>query len=247
MTNPDGMTSPDGRSTAAPDKATRRWFEDFTVELRLLDVPGASIGDAVASAREFLADAGGTPGDVFGDPREYALSLELPRSRTSPAALAALLVPTCLGLLGFFGVAAAVGSADASVEVTVSGFMLVLTALLVAACAPVLLGFIVRRPIWQAVLAGGTFGALQVLAALLAGDVVLFALPALPTALIGGMLLLATSLWGQFRKGPAADPILDPVTGPPHRPFGSTLLIVVSNWMLFLSAAAISAWFLLRT
>lgn len=236
----------DDRDGATPDKATRRWFDDFTMELRLLDVPGATIGDAVASAREFLADAGGSPHEIFGDPRTYAASLDLPRNRMSRSGWAALLVPSCLGLLAFFTVAAAVSSSDGSVEVTLPGFLLALTGVAGAACAPLLLGFVVRRPMWLVALAGGAFFSLQVALAVLAGNVVLFTLPAVPLALVGGAVLLATSLWGQFRKGVSDEPVVEPLSAPPPPSFGVTLLEVLGNWMLFLAAAALSAWFLLR-
>ena len=240
------METRDGHSGTQPDKATRRWFDEFTLELRLRDVPGEAIGDAVAATREFLADSGGTPTEVFGDPRTYAASLDLPRDQTSSSAWAALLVPTCLGLLGFSAVAAAVSSSDASVQVTLSGFLLAMTALAATACSPLLMNFILRRPMWQVVLAGGTYGALQVLLAVLAGGVVLFTLPAVPLALVGGAVLLATTLWGQFRKGVTDDPIVEPMKAAPHTSFGLTLLEVLGNWMLFLAAAALAAWFLLR-
>ncbi|MDK1359908.1 hypothetical protein QNO00_06460 [Arthrobacter sp. zg-Y1219] len=236
----------DNRDNTTPEKATRRWFDDFMVELRLLDVPGDAIGDAVASAQEFLTDAGGTPAEVFGDPRSYAESLDLPRRRMSRSAWAALMVPTCLGLLGFFAVAAAVSSAEASVHVTVPGFLIVLTALLLLACAPLYMGFLLRGPLWRAGLAGAAVFGLQVAILLLAGDVVLFVLPAAPTALVGGAVLLATSLWGQFSKQSADDPVVEPVSGRPRSSFGHTLLGVLGNWLLFLNAAAVSAWFLLR-
>ena len=240
------MKTRDNRDNAAPDKATRRWFGDFVVELRLLDVPGDAIGDAVASAQEFLADAGGTPAEVFGDPRSYAASLDLPRSRMSRSGWTALMVPTCLGLVSFLAVAAAVSSADASVEVTVPGFLTALTALFLLACAPLYLGFLLRGPLWRAGLAGAAVFGLQVSVWLLAGNVVLFALPAVPTALVGGAVLLATSLWAQFSKRFSDDPVLEPLSGPGRSSsFGQTLLGVLGNWMLFLAAAVLSAWFLL--
>ena len=246
METRDGRNTRDPDGAARPDKATRRWFDDFVVELRLQDVPGDAIGDAVASAREFLADSGGTPAEVFGLPRAYAESLDLPRSREPRSAMAALLVPTCLGLLGFFAVAAAVSSTGASVRVTLPGLLIVLTGLALAACAPLLLGLFVRGPFWRPV--GGFMAVftLQVLIGVFARDTVLFTLPAVTTALIGGLILLSTSLWGQFRKGSAPDPILEPTADLPQQSFGTTLLTVLGNWMLFLAAAAISAWFLLR-
>ncbi|MCC3268349.1 hypothetical protein MUG94_14615 [Arthrobacter gengyunqii] len=229
------------------DRATKHWFDDLVVELRLQDVPGDAIGDAVASAREFLADSGGTPIEVFGSARAYAESLDLPRNPASLSGMAALLVPTCLGLLGFFAVAAAVSSTDAAVDVTLPGLLLILTGLALAACAPWLLGFFIRGPVWRPAAGLMVVFTLQVLMAVLAKDTVLFTLPAVPTALIGGLVLLSTSLWGQFRKGAAPDPLVDPMAGPPSSSFGITLLEVLANWMLFLAAAAMAAWFLLRT
>lgn len=243
---PPQMNSRDGSSSADPEKDTRRWFDDFTLELRLRDVPGETIGDAVASVREFLADSGDSPEATFGDPRTYAESLDLPRSRIPRAGMAALLVPTCLGLLGFFAVAASVSASDGSVQVTLPGLLLVLTGLALAACAPLLLDVLVRSPVWRTAAAFAVVFALITAAGTLAGHLVLFTLPAVPTALIGGAVLLSTSLWGQFRKGTAPDPILEPLSAPPHRSFGLTLLEVLGNWMLFLAAAAIAAWFLLR-
>ena len=50
----------------------RAWLDELTLELRLKDVGGRDIGDAVASAREFLSDAGVPAREVFGAPRVYA-------------------------------------------------------------------------------------------------------------------------------------------------------------------------------
>ena len=246
MTPDPTKTSLKGAPVETRDKATKRWFDDLVVELRLQDVPGDAIGDAVASAREFLADSGGTPAEVFGSARAYAESLDLPRNRESRSDLAALLIPTCLGGLGFFAVAAAVSSTDAAVDVTLPGLILILSALIASACAPLLLTLILRATFWRFMGVFMAFFTLQVLVGVLAKDIVLFDLPAVPTALIGGLVLLSTSLWGQFRNGTGSDPVVDPVSGPPASSFGSTLLGVLGNWMLFLAAAAMAAWFLLR-
>ena len=52
METRDSQNAPEPAEAARDDKATKRWFEEFTVELRLQDVPGDAIGDAVAAARE---------------------------------------------------------------------------------------------------------------------------------------------------------------------------------------------------
>ncbi|MCC3272565.1 hypothetical protein MUK71_13465 [Arthrobacter zhangbolii] len=158
---------------------------------------------------------------------------------------AALIVPTLLGLLGFVAVAAAVTSEAATVAVTAPGLMLAFTALVVAGISPLYL----RRPTLRSLRRPAILLAacLLVEAALFlaASHLVLFSLPALPLALCGGAVLLGTSLWGQFRKGPAPDPVLRPRSELPPRPFASTLLAVAVNWLLFLTAGAVCAWLLL--
>lgn len=54
------------------------WVDAFVVELRLLDVPGDRIGDALAEVESHCADAGEAAAEAFGDPVAYARSLELP-------------------------------------------------------------------------------------------------------------------------------------------------------------------------
>ena len=169
----------------------------------------------------------------------------LARRRSSRSAVAALVVPSCLGLLGFFAVAAAVSSTGSSVGVTLPGLLLVLAGLFLASCAPLLLRAAARGPRWRPATVLTAVVVLPAVAAATAPGMVLFTLPAVPTALSGGLILLSTSLWGQFRKGPAPDPILDPVLTPRHSSFATTLLVVLSHWMLFLAAAAVCAWFLL--
>lgn len=171
--------------------------------------------------------------------------LDLARRRSRRSAVAALVVPTCLGLLGFFAVAAAVSSTGSSVEVTLPGLLLVLAGLFLAACAPLFLRSAARGPRWRPAAVPITVVVLLAAAMVTARGMVLFVLPAVPTALTGGLVLLSTALWGQFRRGPSPDPILEPAIDPRHPSFAATLLVVVSHWMLFLAAAAVSAWFLL--
>lgn len=57
----------------------KRWLDDFTLELRLRDVPGSVIGDALETVEAHLKDSGESAVDVFGDPTTYADSLDLER------------------------------------------------------------------------------------------------------------------------------------------------------------------------
>ena len=77
--------STDIRSNAIDDAT---WFDEFTIELRLLGVRGDAIGDALASAREFLADSGTSALECFGSPKRYSASrssANRPRPRLSPS------------------------------------------------------------------------------------------------------------------------------------------------------------------
>lgn len=55
-----------------------RWINDFTDELRLRHIDKTHVSDALDGVREHLSDSRQTPSAAFGDPREYAASLNLP-------------------------------------------------------------------------------------------------------------------------------------------------------------------------
>lgn len=76
------------------------WIELFIIELRLRRVPGAAIGDAVASVRELVADSGQSAEAAFGSAREYAGSLDIPELPAREQAMKTVLLPV-LGLFGF--------------------------------------------------------------------------------------------------------------------------------------------------
>lgn len=48
----------------------RRWCDDFVLELRLRDVPGARIGDHLAEVESHCIETGTDPEEAFGDARE---------------------------------------------------------------------------------------------------------------------------------------------------------------------------------
>ncbi|PJJ55427.1 hypothetical protein [Compostimonas suwonensis] len=57
----------------------RRYTNRLVFELRLRDVPGEVIGDAVAQVESHVADTGESPESAFGRPRDYARSWAAPR------------------------------------------------------------------------------------------------------------------------------------------------------------------------
>lgn len=161
---------------------------------------------------------------------------------STPGLAAHLLVPTLLGLLGFCAVAAAVASTGGTLGITVSGLAVVLTLLAAAGAAPrylpVALAGKPGRPL--AVLAGVVVAHFLLFWSV--GGTVILTLPAFPVAAAGGGLLLATSLWSQFRRGPAKP---GQAAGAVHRPFAHTLVLVLANWVFFAAAGMFSAWILL--
>ncbi|NYD67555.1 hypothetical protein [Agromyces atrinae] len=76
------------------------WIDLFTLELRMRRVPGAVIGDAVASVRELMADSGQSAEEEFGPARQYAASLALPVMGIRQQALKTVFLPV-LGLFAF--------------------------------------------------------------------------------------------------------------------------------------------------
>ena len=163
---------------------------------------------------------------------------------SAPGLAAHLLVPILLGLLGFCAVAAAVASTGGVLGITASGLAVVLTLLIAAGAAPrylpVLLEGRAGRPL--ALIAAVVL--LHFLLFWTVGGTVVLTLPAFPVAAAGGGLLLAPSLWSQFRRGPAAEKPGQPAGGI-HRPFTHTLVLVLANWVFFAAAGMFSGWILL--
>ena len=182
--------------------------------------------------------------DVAGRPSSAPSSK--PWHRPSAADAARIAVPTLLGLAGFSSVAGAVAATGGTMAVTLPALFTLAVLLAAAGTAPFLLHVMAGRPWWHPILAVLATALILLLLHLAAGHLVLFTLPAAPVALVGGALLLGTSLWGQFRKGPAPEPVIIPARELSSRPYGGTLLTVIVNWALFLAGGAATAWFLLN-
>lgn len=58
-------------------KQNKHWVDKFIFELRMRDVPGSEVEQQVVTVYSHCTDSGETPEDAFGDPVEYARSLEL--------------------------------------------------------------------------------------------------------------------------------------------------------------------------
>ena len=120
------------------DKDTRQWIDDMVVELRLRDVTGAAIGDAVASVESHCADSGETPREAFGDPREYASSLTFAEDDLTGDSVrewGAVMAPVVVCLLGFSAVTGSVAATLQSERVALTWGGVASTAFLVIAVA----------------------------------------------------------------------------------------------------------------
>ena len=233
------MTTSNIRDAHDRDTENEKWLEGLTIELRLLDVSGAAIGDAVASAREFLADAGTSAEESFGSPKRYAAELDLPAvatAKTNEVALTTGIGVIGLVVLGQTSFPLAGGDDDLAVRVwmLVSLVAMALMLPLIPRVIPVLLRARSRPLVVGMIFAGIVFGgAGPVLLSVWWGQAVLFTVPALPVAIGAGILLVVPAIWNQVRHNLSDDPILEPGAESDQRPsLGSRLFVVVTNWML---------------
>lgn len=214
------------------------WLDQLILELRLRDVAGDDIGDAVASAREFLADSGASADETFGTPGGYAEALGLAPADSASRGLRRTLIHSLIGLLGFFGVVQAAGPALRSeqLDISVSLVALVAMAVLLLLLTPLWLGPLVRAKPWKAVIVVAVIFAVQITIALSFGATILASVSALPIALVGSLLLIGTALWGQFRTDASADPIVDPLVPPSQRTRGGRIAEALPSWILCIAA-----------
>lgn len=191
------------------------WRERLVLELRLRDVPGTTIGGALAEVEAHCVDSGQDAATAFGDPVAYAATLAeavaVPEPRRSPLRA---------GLAAFVqvgGVVATVWSLppwvrgeELSLTAGAATTVLVATALAVAvAAAP---GAAVRALLalrgWRAFLAGLVPVAVAALATALLPATALTVPPA-PFALVG-LALLATGSAALLRGVRRADLLVGP-------------------------------------
>ncbi len=249
------ISGPAGIRSAETEResANAAWLDDFTIELRLLEVSGSLIGDAVASAGEFLEDSGTTAEESFGSAQRYAAELDLPavaKAKTNEVLLMSGIGVIGLVVLGQTAFPLAGGDDGLVVRVwlLVSLVAMALILSLIPRAIPVLLRARSRPLVLGMIFAGIVFGgAGPVLLSVWQGQTVLFTVPALPVAIAAGILLVVPAIWNQVRHNLSDDPILEPGAEPDQRPsLGSRLFIVVTNWILvFYGAVSIVLVFVL--
>lgn len=225
-------TSPGGGIFGDPGaiapSVDKTWRDDLIIELRLLDVPGDDIGDALMTVETHVAESGETAQEAFGDARAYAREIAestdaAGRGRGITAWTAASSV---LGLLGMLGAMRAFTGWLEGTDVSVTiGDLAGLVALLVIA-ALLLTGHLLRPMVEHRWLA---FVVPLVLVGVLAGLLALLSEPLLdlPTVALGGvsvlLLLVSVLIAWHDQRGDTGE-----ITAPGAGPTSGTALRVLS-------------------
>ena len=221
----------------------KKWFDELTVELRMRDVFGHAIGDAVASARELLIDTGQSAEEAFGPARAYAASLDLPRGSGRDWVTRGLWT-SLFGLLAFFLFVQAVGAWNQDELLLITPAQLVLAAALggLVALSPLYLLAAIRRP-WLLVLLlaiGAGCGFLWSAMTPATTAEAWLSLDPLPWLLGSAVAMVLLSAWNTIqtlRRG-NLDDITEPI---PARPTAGTrgrrVFVMLTNWLFPLFAA----------
>jgi hypothetical protein len=197
---------------------TPQWAEDFVIELRLLGIEGARIGDALSEVESHCAESAESAQQAFGSSAEYARSLGLQTpSHLSARALLRSTLPTVAQVLGMlvliWGFTA--WREGGRLEVTTAHLVTVTLFLLTVAAlvrfSDSVLGHLVHHPLLGSLLVMANMAGVALSFAFL-GDVIWrvgagWCVAAGATALIGGLA------WEVTRRL-AAPSLDDPITAP---------------------------------
>ena len=251
------MTTSNIRDAHDRDTENEKWLEGLTIELRLLDVNGTRIGDAVATAREFLADSGALAEESFGSARHYAAALSLPATADAAKGVWGATLRSGLGLLGLTALTQTVVPLTHQTDVTFGLGVLLTTVVALATIAflPRLLPTIIERTLSHGKVrafvegaAGGLVITLVfVLIFLWSADRIVFSVPALPVFIVAVVLLIAPPLWAQFQHSDQVDPIVPPGSasaGTPRISIGIRLFLIATNWLLVILSVILCAFVL---
>lgn len=196
----------------------KKWLDDFVIELRLREVRGDAIGDAVAAVKELLADSGENPLQAFGTPRHYAEQLELPLVEGAGFDPGTTLAPA-LGALALLVYIPAVWAlfGNEPLGYSLPQVLLLLAPLLIVATLPLYLDRLVRH-FWVFAAVFGLSIAAAVASASFApapGTTPWLRADALIVSAISSLVLLAASIWGMYETARTPDdPIVDPLSAP---------------------------------
>ncbi|GIG40762.1 HAAS signaling domain-containing protein [Cellulomonas phragmiteti] len=190
------------------------WVDDFVVELRLRDVPGDVIGDALTEVESHVVDAGTTAEEAFGDPARYAATLAQTAARPTPDDPRDMLPIAVGGPVLIAGV-------DGLVSWLSDGTVTVTGGLLALAASAVVLPFVVQRhgtavlryliasPFWRIWLVCLAVTGAQIGLVWLGRGWHVATWPAAPVTVVAGLVLAATAVTWARRPVPT-DPVLAP-------------------------------------
>ena len=199
------------------------WSEGFCLELRLIGVEGARIGEALSEVESHCSDSGQSARLAFGVPVEYARSLLLPVDGDhGPRAVLRFLVPGSMQVLGMFLLVWSLVEwlRGQQLEVT-TGHLVIAAAFLVTVMALVRYAVSVLR---LAVNHRGIFPVLSVVFLYLAGtatcllalrflDQVLWRTSGVWGVVAGAAAVSGGLVWAIVRRRPPGS-VEDPITSP---------------------------------
>ena len=224
--------------------ATRKWLDDLTLELRLKDVSGRSIGDSLATVQEFLADSGQSPEEAFGTPREYAAELVGAEIRPIKKDMKTTVSLSTANLVVFLVFSAALVPWLEGARLLLGGWQLAGMAFLAALvlALPLYLPFLLRH-FWALIavpVVGGTAGVLSaMLAPKTAGDAFLD-LPPGPVLAISAGLMVIISLAGTVTAlGEDPDPVVGPMEATPAKTLKARWFEILTRWLFPIFAAVL--------
>lgn len=224
------------REATTNKPATKKWLDALTMELRLKDASGKSIGDAVATVEEFLADSGQSPEEAFGTPREYAAELSGGAIKPIKKDIKSTVSLSTANLVVFLVFSAALSPWLEGAQLLLGGWQLTTVVFLAALvlALPLYLSFLLRH-FWALIAVPVVGGAAGVLSAMLtpkvAGDAFL-SLPPGPVLVISAGLMVALSLAGTVTAlSEAPDPVVSPLETAPPVSAKDRWLEILTRWL----------------
>lgn len=211
--------------------STGQWIEQLTLALRMRNISGPAIGQALTEVESHLAETGESPWQAFGDPGDYARSLEftdeaqVPEPANTSLLLLALafflgwtlLVPAAGALLrGESQLNLRLGEVVSTLVLIVAGIAIVLHVDAIAAKT------------------GRLIAVVLALVAVSVGANLLLRQSALSVSSLVATIVGAVAFLGglvAFARLDRNDEVTDPVTGQPRTPIPGWMRLFASPWI----------------
>ena len=195
----------------------RRWCDDFVLELRLRDVPGARIGDHLAEVESHCIETGVDPEDAFGDPAEYAHEVAAADAPAKDQGVLRISLISLAALLVFLTGGDATDRWARGEALSFNLAELICLGLLAAGLAalPAVIAPVLRRPRFGIAFITGLLlvGALRAVAGLLPLEPILDSIPAAPVS-VGAFVILCGLSALEMRELADDDRVTSPLRAP---------------------------------